>query len=153
MEGIRDPGFPRDCLETVPELIVNQSKAEWLVGVREQRKDVDSQNENQMATARSRTEEGQWVIEARACVHRGPDRQHPAKHRSMASARLSFLQGSSFFHVPLEVLEDSLPTFWQGRPVVQISSQLPSDMGWAVHSWQAGALSLKSLYGWRTTKM
>lgn len=40
---------------------------------------------------------GHWVIETRTCVCRGPDRKNPAKHRSMASVGLSFMQGPSSF--------------------------------------------------------
>lgn len=53
MQGIMGPGFPRDCPETVPEVVVNQSKAES-----RKKKDVDSQDENQMAKEQSRIEEG-----------------------------------------------------------------------------------------------
>lgn len=54
MKGIRGPGFPLDCPETVPEVVVNQSKAES----RKKKKEADSQDENQMATEQSRIEEG-----------------------------------------------------------------------------------------------
>lgn len=100
MEGIRGPGFPWDCLETVPELIVNQSKAEWLVEVSRAKKEVDSQNENQMA-------KGQWRIEEGSMRNwnKGLCAQRPRQLESWQTQKYGFIQA-----VLPKVLFISLPT-------------------------------------------
>lgn len=110
MEGIRGPGFPWDCPEIVSELVVSQS--DWWKSENRKKK-VDSQDENQMAKEQSRIEEESLSNWNKILCAQRPS-QNAGKHRSMASAGLSFIWGSSAFQHPVEIPEYALPRFWQG---------------------------------------